>query len=277
MTAPAASMPHTPARAAYARFKTMGRSTRTPQICHFLREDSDLAAALEPAAREAALEECIAPVMRLETGRWSGQAAGFSQDGIGLLVLGGLLLRRVGVDGRYGAELLGEGDLLRPWQGEGTPATVPRTTGWRVLQPTRLAVLDRRITRRIARYPDLTSRFVGRALERSRNLVVNMAIVHQTRVDARIQILLWHLADRWGKVNPDGIVLPLALSHATLAELVAARRPTVSTTLADLDARGLVKRIDAGWLLAGERPSELAELGDGMQAMPRARTPPPAS
>ena len=269
MTGPAGSMPYTPVRGAYARFRPMGRSTPTRQICHFLCEDADLAAALEPAAREAALEECIAPVMRLETGRWSGQAASFSRDGIGLLVLGGLLLRRVGVDGRYGAELLGDGDLLRPWQGEDIPATVPRTTGWRVLQPARLAVLDRRVTRRIARYPDLTSRFVGRALERSRNLVVNMAIVHQTRVDARLQILLWHLADRWGKVTPDGIVLSLGLSHATLAELVAARRPSVTTTLADLDARGLVSRIDAGWLLAGERPSELAELRESAESIPR--------
>jgi CRP/FNR family transcriptional regulator, cyclic AMP receptor protein len=263
VTAGACSTAPAPLHGAYARFNAMSRSTPTQQICHFLREDIELAETLEPVARAAAVEECIAPLMRLKRGAWSGQASGFSRDGIGLLVLDGLLLRRVGVDGRYGAELLGDGDLLRPWQGEDVPVTVPRTTGWRVLAPTRLAVLDQRVTRRIARYPELTGRFVARALERSRNLVVNMAIVHQTRVDARLQILLWHLADRWGKVSSDGIMLPLALSHATLAELVAARRPTVTTTLADLEARGLVHRVDAGWLLAGERPSELAELREG--------------
>ena len=246
----------------------MDPSTPTSQLSHFLREDAELAATLRLADREAALAECIAPVIRLDTGRWGGRAPGFSRDGIGLLVLDGLLLRRVGVDGRFGAELLGDGDLLRPWQGEDTPATVPRTTRWRVLQPTRLAVLDQRVTRRIARYPDLTGRFVARALERSRNLAVNLAIVHQTRIDARLQILLWHLADRWGRVSPDGVVLPLALSHAALAELVAARRPTVTTALADLDARGLVSRIEAGWLLAGERPSELAELREGLEPPP---------
>jgi CRP/FNR family transcriptional regulator, cyclic AMP receptor protein len=245
---------------AYARFKAMGPPMPTSQISHFLREDADLAATLEPAVREAALEECIAPVMRLAAGDWDGQPDGSPRDGIGLLVLDGLLLRRVGVDNRYGAELLGDGDLLRPWQGEGIETTVPHTTGWRVLTPARLAVLDLRVTRRIARYPELTGRFVGRALERSRNLAVNMAIVHQTRIDVRLRILLWHLADRWGKVNPDGIILPLSLSHATLAELVAARRPTVTTALTELERRGLVRRIKAGWLLAGERPLELSEL-----------------
>lgn len=241
----------------------------TPQICHFLREDTDLAATLEPLQRAAALEECIAPVIRLDAGRWSGQVAGFSRDGIGLLVLDGLLLRRVGVDGRYGAELLGDGDLLRPWQGEDMRGTVPQTTGWRILQPVRLAVLDRRVTRRVARYPDLIGRFVARALERSRNLAVNMAIVHQTRVDVRLQILLWHLADRWGRVKPDGIVLPLALSHATLAELVAARRPTVTTALAELYAGGSVRRVSSGWLLVGDRPSELLELRDDLPPLPK--------
>lgn len=235
----------------------------TSQICHVLREDADLAATLAPETRAAALEECIAPVMRLGSGHWSGQMTGFSRGGIGLLVLDGLLLRRVGVDDRYGAELLGDGDLLRPWQEEDMQSTVPFTTRWQALQPTRLAVLDERVSRRIARYPELTTRLVGRALQRSRNLAVNLAIVHQTRVDARLRILFWHLADRWGKVSRDGIVLPLGLSHATLADLVAARRPTVTTALADLDARELVRRVEAGWLLAGERPAELFELGAG--------------
>jgi CRP/FNR family transcriptional regulator, cyclic AMP receptor protein len=240
--------------------KVIRRAAPKPELCQILREDPGLAAALDPVSRAAAIEECIAPVMHLQTGRWSGHAPGFSPGGIGLLALDGLLLRRVGVDGRYGAELLGDGDLLRPWQGEDIPATVPRTIGWRVLRPTKLAVLDQRVTRRIARFPDLTGRLVGRALERSRNLAVNLAIVHQTRADVRLQILLWHLADRWGKVTRDGILLPLALSHTVLAELVAARRPTVSTALTDLAGRGLVLRVSSGWLLAGNRPSELAEL-----------------
>jgi CRP/FNR family transcriptional regulator, cyclic AMP receptor protein len=229
-------------------------------ICHVLREDPDLAEGLSPDRRERAVQECIAPMARVRRGRWSGEASDIRKDGIGLLVLEGLLVRRVGVDGRFGAELLGEGDLLRPWQGEDALPTLPRTTGWRVLEPTRMAVLDSQLAYRMARYPELTGRVVARALERSRNLAVNMAIVHHPRVDIRLHMLLWHLADRWGHVRTNGVILPLRLTHTVLADLVAARRPTVSTTLAELARRGLVEQVDDGWLLLGGPPGELLEL-----------------
>jgi CRP/FNR family transcriptional regulator, cyclic AMP receptor protein len=229
-------------------------------ICHVLREDPDLAEAIPPDARQRAIDECIAPAFRLSRGRWSGERADLLRDGIGLLVLEGLLIRRVGVDGRFGAELLAEGDLLRPWQGEDAQPTLPRATGWRVLQPSRVALLDIRVAQRLARYPELTGRLVGRALERSRNLAVNMAIVHQARVDVRVHMLFWHLADRWGKVGPDGVTVALRLTHTVLADLVAARRPTVTGALSELSKHGLVRAVEGGWLLLGEPPGELLEL-----------------
>ena len=125
------------------------------------------------------MAECIARTVSIPEGLWSGADTPAPGDGIGLLVLGGLLIRRVGIDRGFGAELLGEGDLLRPWQGADEPPMLPQTTGWRVLQQTRMAVLDEPFARRLARYPQLTGRLVGRALQRSRNLAVNMAIVHQ--------------------------------------------------------------------------------------------------
>lgn len=181
-------------------------------------------------------------------------------DGIGLLVLHGLLIRRVGVSGGFGAELLGAGDLLRPWQGEVRQPSLPRTTGWRVLQPASVAVLDRAVARRFARYPELTGRLVARALERSRHLAMNLAIVQQARVHVRVHMLLWHLANRWGYVRPEGTILPLPLTHDVLAHLVAARRPTVSTALARLTTDELVRPSRDGWLLLGEPPGELLEL-----------------
>ncbi len=51
-------------------------------------------------------------------------------------------------------------------------------------------------------------------------------------------LLLWHLADRSGRVTPDGIHLPLRLSHDLLSDLVASRRPSVTTGLARLKREG---------------------------------------
>ena len=229
-------------------------------VCHILSEDPALAEAVPYAYRRQAIDECVARAISIAPGRWSGQRASVIGNGIGLLVLQGLLIRRVGIDGRFGAELLGEGDLLRPWQGQDVAPALPRTTGWRVLQQTRVALLDIRAAQRLARYPELTGSLVGRALERSRNLAVNMAIVHQPRVDVRLHMLFWQLADRWGRVRSDGISVPLRLTHTVLADLVAARRPTVTSALSELADRGLLRSVDGTWLLSGEPPGELLEL-----------------
>ena len=229
-------------------------------ITRILNDDPELGAAVPAVDRGRATELCVAETVRIARGRWRAQGLVAMPDGIGLLVLEGLLLRRVGIDGRFGAELLGEGDLLRPWQGEDSGPTSSPTTGWRVLEPIRLARLDLEVARRLAAYPELTGHLVGRALERSRNLAINMAIVHQARVRTRLQMLLWHLAARWGRVRTEGVVLPLHLTHSVLADLAAARRPTVTSALTELTREGLISPSAGGWLLSGEPPGELLEL-----------------
>lgn len=219
-----------------------------------------LAEAIPVADRDKAIEECIAAAVPIPRGRWTGHRTDSTPDGIGLLVLHGLLVRHVGVSGSFGAELLGQGDLLRPWQGEGVPVTPPQATRWRVLEPTRVAVLDLEVARRFARYPELTGSLVARALERARRLATNMAIVHQARVHVRLHMLLWHLADRWGYVRPEGTILPLRLTQDLLADLVAAQRPTVSSALSQLTTNELVRLGSEGWLLSGQPPGELLQL-----------------
>ena len=239
-------------------------------VCHVLSEDPDLAEFVDPRHRARAEANCVARTIRMPRGRWNVPGPEGLQAGIGLLVLEGLLLRQVGVDGRFGAELLGVGDLLRPWQRDDTRATLALTTGWKVLEPVRLAILDEAVARRFADYPSLTGGLVDRALERSRNLTINMAIVHQARVNVRLRMLFWHLAERWGRVRAEGVSLPLALTHTVLADLVAARRPTVTTALTELSRQGLVFPAGGGWLLSGEPPGELLELQEpGGSAPPR--------
>ena len=241
---------------------TISRAQPADKVCQLLLEDPDLAEAIPEPARSHAIKECIAAVARIQRGVWSGQLGTPINDGIGLLVLDGLLLRTVGIDGRFGAELLGEGDILRPWQAADTPP-LPRVTGWRVIEPARVAILDQRAAHRLARYPELSGRLVARALERSRNLAVNMAIVHQPPVDTRLLMLFWHLAARWGRVRPDGYSLSLRLTHTVLADLVAARRPTVTAALSELAEQNLLTLRDNVWLISGHPPGELLELEIG--------------
>jgi len=228
-------------------------------LVHLLREDPELAEAIPSARRSRALEECVARELWIPPGEWEGPEMVVSPSATGVLMLGGLMIRRVGIGERFGAELLGEGDVMRPWQREPETSTpLHPTTVWTVLDRARVAVLDDDFLPYLARYPELTGCLLGRAITRVRNLAVNNAIVHQARVDTRLHMLLWHLATRWGRVRADGTVLPLRLTHAVLADLVAARRPTVTSALSELSRRGLVRYTGEMWVLSGEPPGTLA-------------------
>jgi hypothetical protein len=235
-------------------------------VCWVLREDPELAEAIELGRRSQAIEALVAREVRIPSGIWAGRPIPID-DGIGVLVLEGVMLHRVGIDGRFGAELVGEGDVLRSVQQDFDDGTLPLTVEWLILEQSRVAVLDERFVRQLARFPQVAGRLFARSVLRSRQLAVNMAIVHQARVDVRLHLLFWQLAGRWGRVRSDGIVVPLRLTHTVLADLVAARRPTVTSALSDLSRRGLVRAVTDGWLLSGPPPGR----GSRSPAPPGAR------
>jgi hypothetical protein len=81
-----------------------------------LGEDPDLCRPLDEQRRALARRAGLAAVLELPGGTWDArQSADLARGALGLLVLAGLLIRRVGRDGRFGAELLAPGDILRPW------------------------------------------------------------------------------------------------------------------------------------------------------------------
>jgi CRP/FNR family transcriptional regulator, cyclic AMP receptor protein len=223
-------------------------------LCYPLQEDSELAEAIDPGHREA-IATLAARELDVPAGPWTGNPVAIDA-GVGLLVLEGVLVRRIGIGGRFSAELLGEGDILRA-VGEDGLSTLPMSSAWLVLEPSRLAVLDERFVRQLAAFPRLAGSLFARAVLRTRQMAVNMAIVHQARVDVRLHMLLWHLAGRWGRVRADGVLVPLRLTHAILADLVAARRPTVTSALAELGREELVRSVPEGWLLIGEPPGQM--------------------
>lgn len=212
----------------------------------------------EPRA-QAAKRDCLAAVLPVRPGPWEPrQHAEACRGGLGLLLLEGAVARRVGHRRRFGAELLGPGDVLRPWESDGTASSLPFHTTWKVIEPLRIAMLDRRFLARVAPYPEISAELVGRALQRSRSLSVNMAIAHHARVDQRLLMLLWHLAERWGRVTRDGVSIPLRLTHDLLADLIAAQRPSVTLNLQQLERDGLLERRDGAFILVGDPPREVA-------------------
>jgi hypothetical protein len=178
------------------------------------------------------------------------------------------MIRLVGVDGRSGAELLGEGDLLRPWQPEPDDSTLPLRSAWSIVEPTRLAVLDERFMMSAALYPELIGALLASAIERSRNFAVQLAIIHQARVDIRLHMLLWHLASRWGRVEPAGLRLDLPLTHRLLGQLVAAERPSISHALRRLSEAGIVTGAAGDWHLHGSVDAHVETLTERTAHLP---------
>lgn len=175
---------------------------------------------------------------------------------LGLLVLEGLVLRRVTLGGRKGAELLGEGDLLQPWVRQMPYDTLEAESGWEVLEPMRLALLDRRFAARVAPWPEISAALVARVMDRARMLAFQHVASHIPGLEGRLLALMWAFADRWGRVTRKGVLIPLRLTHATLAELVGASRPSVSTAVARLAREGVLNRTAAGWLLDRAAPHD---------------------
>ena len=44
-------------------------------VCHVLREDPELADVIPPERREQAIEECTAPELLIQPGRWAGRGS----------------------------------------------------------------------------------------------------------------------------------------------------------------------------------------------------------
>jgi CRP/FNR family transcriptional regulator, cyclic AMP receptor protein len=187
---------------------------------------------------------------------------------LGLLVIDGLLTRDLTLLGRTTMELIGAGDILRPWDDATDRPSVPRTVGWTVHVATRVALLDERLVERVAAWPEIVASLMRRSVQRAQWLEHHLAILENPRVDVRLLLLFWQLADRWGTVGVDGVTVPLKLTHKTLGRLVRAQRPSVTASLHAMSEHGIVeRRRDGTWLLHGE-PSQQFALLLGSSALP---------
>jgi CRP/FNR family cyclic AMP-dependent transcriptional regulator len=218
--------------------------------------DPELARDLDARRAREAAHRLYARAFDLHRGRWLPDQEQLTRSRpIGLLLLQGLLVREATVDAHPSAELLGPGDVLRAWDDVEQEELLPRTIDWTALTPVRLAIIDHAFAVRAAQWPEVFAALLDRSARRAERLVVMQAIAHLTRVDDRLLALLWCLAERWGRVVPDGVLVSLRLSHRTLAAMVGARRPSVTTALGQLIARREIERRANGeWMLLGNPP-----------------------
>jgi CRP/FNR family transcriptional regulator, cyclic AMP receptor protein len=236
-------------------------SFREGSTIRLLEALPDLRQGLDAQQVAVATARVVARTVHLRAGNWTPSSVGCHRDHVALLVVEGILSRTVTLAGRTVVELLGDEDLLRPWDDHVEPTSVPAAVTWTVLRPTELAVIDERLAARIGPWPAISASLLNRTVGRSRGLVRHLAILDQPRLDVRLVLLFWELADRWGKVAPDGVSVPLPLTHQTLGRIVRAQRPSVTAALKDLRERGFLSRgADGTWVINGDPSEQLREL-----------------
>jgi CRP-like cAMP-binding protein len=211
-----------------------------PLFGYVLDLDQDLGDELELRMRVSARQQATARLLDAAAGGcdlspWFAVVG----QGPGLLIVDGLLAVDTRVADRITTELLAAGDLLQP-PGSRDDDLVEHETLWRALERTRLALLDSAFAERVRSWPQISRALFRRAERRSDDLDVMRAISSQPRLEVRLVLLLWHLAARWGRVEPSGFRLRLPLTHRLLGQLVAAERPSVSHALRRLDQAGIV-------------------------------------
>lgn len=216
----------------------------------------DFAAAIPDSDAELLERAGRVPVLHLGKGPWSPPPE-MLNDPLALIVLDGVLLRCVTIAGRLSAQVMDDGEMVHPWfEHQGS---VPAKMKWTALEPLRLAVLDKRFERLAERWPRLHTVLHKRSTEQITRTAVHGALLALPRVDARILGLVWHVADRRGRVGSEGVAVRLPLTHLQLGQLVGAQRSTTTLAVHRLAAEGLLTSDGSGnWLLSHQSRELLA-------------------
>ncbi len=210
----------------------------------------ELLGAIPVAERALAERLTVATAHRLPAGTWSPADTQLVQPAPrAAWLLHGVIVRDVVVGGRASGHLFGPGDILHPWRGAN--GSLPFSSTW-TCGPggAVIAVLDGRFAQMARKWPGLAEVVQERLTDQLEESTLRTAIVSLPRAEQRVLALLWQLADRWGVVRPEGVIVRLQLTHELIGRLIGARRPTVSLALQALADEGTVERIDAGcWRL----------------------------
>ena len=248
------------------------RPQSTSLYAYLLDADDELAGEFDVRGRIAARQLATARVLQVGVGEcdldpWFTNA----RHGPGLLILEGLVAFETRTGDRVATELVGAGDLLQA-PSLATDELLERTCSWRALRPTRFAVLDADFANRVRPFPQIIRALLGRACRRNAELDVLRAITSQPRLEVRLVLVLWHLAARWGRVEPASVRLSLPLTHRLLGQLVAAERPSISHALKRLTNAGMISGRSDDLHLHGSLQDQLDSLterpnGDVRSAM----------
>jgi CRP/FNR family transcriptional regulator, cyclic AMP receptor protein len=224
-----------------------------------LQADPDLGARMTPNRLAAASRALVAQIVSVPEGHWAWEQMLPAPPGVvGFVICSGIFARRARLYDASSVELLGAGDVIMPWASEHDSAIdFDASVDWHVLARGRLALIDNSLLMKSAPWPEIAKALLTRAITHARWLAGLHAAAGHTRVEDRLWLVLWQIAERWGKTTPEGVTLSVpGLTHEMIASLVAASRPSVTKAFGDLRDRGLLERRPRGMLVLYGSPKD---------------------
>ena len=192
----------------------------------------------------------LVPVRGFEEGTLTLPSPTESGHPFGLIIVKGTVLRETALGDRAVCELLGPSDVIDTHRDDDA-CSLPWQTEYVVRQPTTVVVLDDHFALAARRWPALYQVLGAQQARQVRRASRHLATLGLPRVEDRVTALFCELADRWGRVTPDGIQIDMPLTHALIGQLIGARRPTVSLALTELATAGQLRRqADKSWTLS---------------------------
>ena len=229
-----------------------------------LDAEPSLARGIERSVLDQARETLTAEVRRLEPGPWeAAHKTPSSPLFIGYLILEGAFTREIAVSGRPSMELLGPGDLIRPWVHPRALNVLHVEDEWSLISTGHVAIVGEEFHQQAQAFPSTLTVLMDRVVARARWLGFHVALCQLPRIDHRLLLTFRYVAERWGTESPRGVKIPFRLSHRNLAALIGARRPKVSSALTALGERGLIEQEkDGSWTFFAADVDPLAILAE---------------
>jgi CRP/FNR family transcriptional regulator, cyclic AMP receptor protein len=223
--------------------------------------DAELEAVVPAEQRERARASVTVATRTLPEGGWNARAEYRDCHAwLGLLVIEGFLARETACAGETVTEIIGRGDLLRPWDHDDEYPIEGITTAWRPLDTVTVALLDEQFAISVAAWPSLTVTILARIARRARWLGLRLLISQVPRLPIRVFYFLWHLAERWGEPDGETLRIPIKLTHEQIAGLIGAQRPSVSTAISGLRDQGVLRIPGYGWQIPRQTPALIERM-----------------
>jgi CRP/FNR family transcriptional regulator, cyclic AMP receptor protein len=209
---------------------------------------SEIVALIPAGDHQLAHEILTVPLLR--TDGELGEVLATTPSAFDFIIVEGFVLKQTEYAGRNSLELLGPGDALAPPLTPSRQLESRATSTYRTHGEALLAVIEEHFRAGARRWPQLSDVLHDRLARQAHRASMHLAILHMGRAEDRLVALFSALADRFGRVASDGIVIDIDLTHDVLGQLIGSRRPTVSLALDRLSAENVLTRLgDGRWRL----------------------------